>query len=282
MKIASPNPSAVLDKTSKFLRVMKRAGVLWENYDIPINDTEARNNLAEFINRGCPKVNYGKNGKEGAWTESSDEYYIARTIMGGDFISPDEVEEARKVTYRNDILRNFVKTLPSKEKLEYFKSRNFVLMPGPPIPMSVWDIYVLNPELCPSVQYRFSGGEYKSVHDDKIKPRWLAIRKCVYYKTIGKTWEAQVAMKHPHEFYIPNAPEALWELTTYRETRGEWLMKEEYSMTTSTFCSKDQHISVGYTEGGKVNIICHDDMRNHSGGLAFAFKVENSFFKRFF
>ena len=236
-EIASLNPSDVLDKTAKFFRVMEKAGVDWERYQLPINNKMARRNLAEYLNLGCPKMKEGQ-----IVVAPANDYDLARTILGQDFISPEEIAQARKLVYGDDLLQHFSETLPSEEVLQWLRDNSFVLVAGTPNPMSLLEVRNLNAQLF----YSKEGGWYaepkqKFSRDDKVTAEWLMLRKTIVPNSTSKTWGEQEKLLSEVE-YVPNAPEATWGITTYKEVRNVWLFPNIYARTSSV-------VSVGYRVG---------------------------------
>ncbi|MBI2591616.1 MAG: hypothetical protein HYW34_02995 [Candidatus Brennerbacteria bacterium] len=71
----------------------------------------------------------------------------ARAIFGDDIIFPDEIAEARHLSYTKDQLRHFTETIPAEETLRALKAQNFALIAGPPSPMSLFDVRQIKSEL---------------------------------------------------------------------------------------------------------------------------------------
>jgi hypothetical protein len=248
-EIATLNPSDVLDKTAKFFRVMERAGVPWESYQLPINSRAARRNLAEYLLMGCPKVN--KDGQV-AVTPAND-YDLARTILGKDFITPREIAIVRKLTYGDEVLRHFAETLPSEEVLQWLRDNSFVLIAGTPKAMSLLEIRSLNPQLF----YTKSGGWYEGDKErfsrgDKVAAEWLMLRKGIMPNSTNKTCDKQQKLLTKVE-YIPNVAEATWGETTLKEVRNAWLFPN-INARTSSVGSDGSRVYFGNSAYGGVNV----------------------------
>ena len=266
--IAPLNPSDVLDKTAKFIRVMEKAGVPWTNFQLPINNRTARRNLAEYMLMGCPKV---KSDGQIVVAPAND-YDLARTILGKDFISPEEIALARKLTYGDELLQHFAETLPSEEALQWLRENGFVLMAGTPGPMSLLEVRNLNAQLF----YTKEGGWYaepkqKFSREDKVTAEWLMLRKGIVPNSTRKNWDEQQKLLTEVE-YVPNAPEATWGITTFKEVRNVWLLPDIYARTSSVD-SGGGRVVVGVSAGGGV-VVCSgwDDRRGGDLGLASARK----------
>lgn len=266
-KVASLDPSDVLDKTAKLFRVMEKEGVSWKSWQHPINNKAARRNLAEYLNLGCPKMKEGQ-----IVVASANDYDLARTILGKDFISPEEIARARKLVYGDDLLQHFAETLPSEEVLQWLRENGFVLMAGTPNPMSLLEVRNLNAQLF----YSKEGGWYaepkqKFSRDDKVIAEWLMLRKGVVPKSTSKKWDEQQKLLSEVE-YVPNASETTWGETTYKEVRNAWLFPSIYARTSSVVSDGDR-VYVGRSASGGVGVnYLWDDRRSGSLGLASARK----------
>lgn len=269
-KVATPlNPSDVLDKTSKFFRVMEKEGVPWEKFQLPIDNRTARRNLAEYLKLGCPKA---KNGL--IITHSGSDYSLAREILGNDFILPDEIARARnwELPYSDEQLHRFTETLPSEEVLQWLHDNGFILVTGSPKPMSLLEIRDLNPKLF----YNKTGGWYaneseKFSREDKVNPEWLMLRKTPVPNSTNKTWSNQQKLISEME-YVPNAASVVWGLTTYKEVRNEYLLPNVY-VGTSSVGSDGSRVFVGDFDGdGLVVNDCSDDNYGSDLGVASARK----------
>ena len=266
-EIATLNPSDVLDKTAKFFRVMEKAGVGWERYQLPINNKTARRNLAEYLNLGCPKIKDGQ-----ALVIPANDYDLARTILGKDFITPEDIAVARGLTYSEEQLQYFAETLPSEEVLQWLRENGFVLVAGTPNPMSLLEVRNLNAQLF----YSKEGGWYaeqkqKFSRDDKVVSEWLMLRKGIVPKSTSKTWDEQQKLLTEVE-YVPNAPETTWGETTYKKVRNTWLFSNIYARTSSVV-SVGYRVYVGYSANGGVLVNGYwDDDRYDFLGLASARK----------
>ncbi|KKT32630.1 MAG: hypothetical protein UW19_C0018G0052 [Candidatus Moranbacteria bacterium GW2011_GWF2_44_10] len=199
-------------------------------------------------------------------------YNDVRTILGQDFITPEEIAIARKLTYGDDVLQYFTETLPSEEVLQWLRDNGFVLIAGPPSPMSLLEVRDLNAQLL----YTKSGGWYaeakqKFSRDDKVVSEWLMLRKGVVPKSTSKTWDEQQKLLSEAEC-VPNAPETTWGETTYKKVRNTWLFSNIYARTSSVV-SVGYRVYVGYSANGGVLVNGYwDDDRYDFLGLASARK----------
>lgn len=267
-KIVTLNPSDVLDKTAKFIRVMEKAGVPWASFQLPIKNRAARRNLAEYMLMGCPKM---KNNGQIVVAPAND-YGLARAILGKDFISPDEIAIARKLTYGDNQLQHFAETLPSEEVLQWLRDNDIALIAGTPSPMSLLEVRNLNAQMF----YSKEGGWYaepkqKFSREDKVTTEWLMLRKGIVPNSTNKTWDEQQRLLTEAE-YVPNVAETTWGETTYKEVRNAWLFPNIYARTSSVG-SDDHHVRVGNSADSGVYVRNDwDGIRSGFLGLASARK----------
>lgn len=199
-------------------------------------------------------------------------YSLVRTILGKDFISPEEITEHRNVSYSDEVLKHFVQTLPSEEVLQWLRDNGFVLMAGTPSPMSLLEVRNLNAQLF----YTKSDGWYvkskqRFSRNDKVTAEWLMLRKGIVPKSTSKTWDEQQKLLSEVE-YVPNVSETTWGETTYKEVRNAWLFSNVYARTSSVD-SDGNRVGVGYSAVGGVGVVYYwDDTRRDYLGLASARK----------
>lgn len=191
-------------------------------------------------------------------------YDLARDILGGDFITPNEVVQARDQSYSDAQLTAFQSTLPSKEILEWLKVNNYMLVPGPSKTLSLLDVRRLNDALFYSKDgkgwYSESGETFSRT--DTVSPVWLALRKSPVPDSTSKTWGEQQTLLGNDE-YFPNAAEVTWGLTTYKEVRGTYLMDNIWVRTSSAL-SDDRRVYVGGFSSVGLGVLSWWDGRRSS------------------
>ncbi len=89
--------SKSLDTVSKLVRVLGGEGVSFEQLLLPMNDTEARANLAAYLRAGCPKIDIAP--VAGPF-ERNEHGHAILTITGLDLAGSDEVKRLRAANYR--------------------------------------------------------------------------------------------------------------------------------------------------------------------------------------
>lgn len=160
-------------------------------------------------------------------------YDTARTILGQDFISPEEIATARGVTYTDEQLAKFGDSLPDQEALEWCRDNGMMLVAGPPKAMSLLDVRSIKADYF----YSKEGGWYadkaqKFAKNDKAEPVWIALRKEPVADSRNKTWpDQQELVSAP--MAVPNVAEAVWGITTYKAVRGVYLLPDVYVRTSS-------------------------------------------------
>jgi len=203
--------------------------------------------------------------------EMRDRYFLlADAVLGDDVIFPDEIAEARGLSYSEDQIRHLMDTLPSHDVLAWLKVNNFCLMPGPPQPMGLLDVRSMEPMLFrPN-----SGGWYADqdfARDDKAICEWLAIRKEPVSNSTHQRWNDQLALLSKDE-RVPSAGEISWFITTFYKVRGVRLFETVY-VRTSSVDSDGAHVDLGNFDQNGLHVYAwYDDARNSDVGLASARK----------
>ena len=178
-------------------------------------------------------------------------YEPARTILGDDFISPEEVAEARGVSYTAEQLTQLADTLPSAEVLQWCKDNGYAVVAGSPTEMSLLDVRSAKSSLF----YFKTEGWYANqpfAANEKVTCRWLAIRKAEVSNSLNKKWDAQQKL-HSENEQVPNAAEMSWFITTYYEVRGVRLFPNVY-VRTSSVASDVSRVGVGGFGGGGLYV----------------------------
>lgn len=160
-------------------------------------------------------------------------YDLARSILGKDFISPEEIAKSRGITYTDDQLANFGDTVPSQEVLVWCRDNGYMVVAGPNKAMSLLEIRELKSEYF----YSKTGGWYSGSSEtfswnDKADTRWIMVRKDPVPESTSKTWNEQQALLSEVEV-TPNAAEFVWCVTTYKAVRGVNLFASIYARTSS-------------------------------------------------
>lgn len=264
--IAHPEPTAVLDGTAKFFRVMANAGVPFSAFTAPMQSVAKRKNLAEYLTLGCPKVD-----GNGVINTTPSEHDLARLILAKDFIAPEEVAQIRGLVYADEQLEALQTSLPPLEVIAWCRGNGYLLLPNPPEAMSLLGVRDLNRGLFASKEGGWYVDQAFAAKETTEAATWLMIRKGIVPNSTDKKWKEQIPLISDVE-RVPNAAEFSWVLTTYKEVRGVYLMGGIYARTSSVG-SGGRHVYVGLF-GSDGLLVCCDwgDRRDDSLGLASARK----------
>jgi hypothetical protein len=222
---------------------MDSAGVTSHQLQIPINDRTARRNLAAFLAAGCPTF---RTVNSDLWT-LSDAYRKADKILGNDFITPEEVMDTRRgFVYTPDQIVQFEKTIPEQEELEWLRDNGYMLVPGPAKSMSLLDIMEEPNDKYFDLSFIgwCKGDEQRFSRYDRVKVKWLKLRKNEVPNSIFKNADEQQALLSPLE-YVPNVAEVAWGIITYKLLRSTGLLKG-INVRTSSIDRYGECVTIGY------------------------------------
>lgn len=225
-----------------------------------LKDERLRRRVEAYIRAGCPNIT----GLPKPLPKSG--YVRAKAILGKKFIPPEEVAFARSLTYDDDTLRNFYKTIPCEEVLQWLHENDFILIAGPPEAMSLLDIQSLNTKLFNSeLKLWYAQTDHNFSRDEKVTPEWLMLRRGSVPKSKSKKYKAQCLLLSNEEV-VPYAVQVAWVATTYYEVRGKWILSDFY-VRTASMDAAGIRIVVGLTtnDGIVVNDYCDDDHCNALG-----------------
>jgi hypothetical protein len=205
-------------------------------------------------------------------------YEIARSSLGEDFISPEEVMRARNVVYTHKQFSHLDDTAPNQRIIEWCRENGYVLVPGPNRPMSLVDVRRLNPEYFSErffCEEDWLPGVTPFAHFEKVGVRWIAFRKEPVPGSAIRGWEDQLSLVLDCEA-VPNVAEVAWCITTYKAVRGIRLFPNMF-VRTSSRDSNGSHVCFGNDtrNGGSLTIYPWSDThRSESVSLA---TVRNKF-----
>lgn len=194
-------------------------------------------------------------------------YDLAKKILGDDFISPEEIMKFRKgITYTDEQLAYFKKTIPSQEILEWCRDNDCVIIAGSNSHISFLDIRNLNRDYL----YIKEDGYYNSKkivsNNDKIETKWYLFYKKLFPETANKNWDYQKQISECQ--IIPNLAEFTWFITTYKAVRDVYLF-DSTLCRVSNFDSNniDYHFCVGLFDkyGFSLKEIYDDDTHPNLG-----------------
>ncbi len=186
------------------------------------------------------------------FTAKVPDYGLAQSILGADFITPEEVTSARgAIVYTGEETHKLAESLPPQDVLKWCKENGYAVMPAPPTAMSTLDVR----EIQSAHFYSKTGGWYadqKFAREDKTSFGWLLIKKTPVPNSTSKNWNEQNKLLSALE-KVPNAAEMSWFITTYFEVRGIRLFEGVY-VRTSSLDSDGRRVRVGYFDSGGLRV----------------------------
>lgn len=203
------------------------------------------------------------------------DYELVRTILGKGFISPEDVMNSRKgITYTDEQLSQFGETVPAQEILEWCRDNNIMLVAGPNRPMSLLEIRIMkNGYFYSKEGVWYAEQKQKFSQNDKVETKWYMIRKDIVPESTSKNWDEQHALISEIET-VPNAPEFVWAITTYKAVRGIYLFGGIYARTSSLY-SDGHHVSVGDFDDEGLGVSAYwGSFRDSDLGLSVARKYD--------
>lgn len=169
-------------------------------------------------------------------------YLLAQSIVGFDFITPEEIMKAcPKVVYSEEQVETLATTIPPVEVLRWCHKEWYVLMPAPPAAMSMLDVRKIH-----TAHFYFPNSWYinkEFAREDKTLPGWLMIKKTLVSNSTSKTWTEQNKLLSKFE-RVPNAAEMCWFIATYLEVREVRLFVTFAGRTSSI--DSNHYVSVGH------------------------------------
>jgi len=256
----NPTPSGVLGTVAKLIRLTEKEDVEWSHWQHPTNNVAARQNLSEYLQKGCPKVN--DNG-EVVTSQLPEAHEPTRLILGDDYITPEEVATAYGVSYTSEQLEHFADTLPDRQTILWLRANGCMLIAGPPMEMNLLQVRRLDNKLFyPKTKGWFAKNKEKFARYDVVSAcQWLAIRKGSVPNSFLKTWNEQQDLISGVE-HVPNAPEASYSFTVYYKVRGIYLLRGKYVRTSSVDADGD-HVNVGYFDGDGLSVNYYGDVDSY-------------------
>lgn len=184
-------------------------------------------------------------------------YADVKRILGENFVSPDDISQARGVNYGKKILRGFAGSLPSEEELCQLRDEGFLLIAGAPVPImtsgikQILEIPVrrINIGKRTFSQEEEISGVLKGVQD-RVPVRWLMLRKSALlttYKTAGEQKELIAEGE-----YVPNIAELMWGIGACRAVHQVKLFPHIFVRTSSVMDNYLLHIGETNDEGVSI------------------------------
>lgn len=203
---------------------------------------------------------------------------LARSILGEDFISADEIAASRGLSYTEGQFIELSKNLPDQAILEQLRDSGMMLVAGPPTKMSLADVRDVRPEfLFSKGPDQDDSGWYdepseKFAKADKVEAlAWIAVRKMAVEDSFSMNWQEQQALVQ-EPMVIPNAAEAVWALTTYKAVRDVYLLNDRYVRTSSVDSDGERVYVGGFGAAGLGVYVSWGDGRYAGLGVSVARK----------
>lgn len=178
-------------------------------------------------------------------------YSLAVRILGDDFIPPELIAETRGFSYDESLLGKFRENVPSEATLNWCHRCGFILVAGPPTPMSILEVRRINP-----LKFHCgTGGWYdKKVQNfsttDRVGTTWLALRKEPVLDSEDKTWSDQVKIVRT-PIFIPNIAETMWGLLLYDVIRS---IRLDMFTRTSSIDNNSNHVIADVPKSGGLHL----------------------------
>ncbi len=205
------------------------------------------------------------------FSAKAPDYNLAQSILGVNFITPEEVAKARpSIVYTDDQIMALAGSLPSADVLKWCKDNDYAVVPAPPTAISMLGVR----EVKSANFYSKTGGWYadqKFAREDKTGNGWLMVKKTPVADSTSKSWDEQTPLLSGVE-RVPNAAEMSWFITTYFEVRGVRLFASIY-VRTSSVDSDGDHVFVGDFGARGLGVVdWSDDGRDSDVGVSSARK----------
>ncbi len=197
----------------------------------------------------------------------NEKYELVRNILGEDFISPEDVmHSCKEITYSNEQLAHFSKTVPTQEILQWCRDNNFILIAGPNRPISLIEVREINNKYFRRKEKAWYTNQ-KFSNEENVEPKWYMIRKYAAPYSTFKNWKEQELLISNDKF-VPNAPEFVWAITIYRDLRGIYLFNE-ISIRTSSLDNDKDNVAIGlFNKEGLIVAGVRNYCRSKTLGIA--------------
>ncbi len=147
--------------------------------------------------------------------------FIARDILGDCLVTPVEIRSAVPgVAYDHDQISGCRDTMPSPDVLQWCAENQYMLVAGPPKPLSLIDILHLWPDYFYSGPgaCKFDPDDDPVASDDTAQFGWIGMRMGAVPGSMGKSKSAQCKLLDEVET-VPNVAQALWATIVLQKVR---------------------------------------------------------------
>lgn len=237
-----PAPSGVIGTLSRLVGAVDVQRPRW----FPVRKTdEIHRKLVAFHLNGCPRMDQGEISTGVALSEQEE---IARNILGQDFLSTGQVEQAYGFSYMENLRKTLAITVPSVEALRWARDEGRVVMPTLPYDYSLLQYLDFADILFPREIDKWLVRSFRSFSgvDTVQSCSWLTVRKEPYPDSLNKDLTQQQKLLGEEE-YIPNVTELMYAIHTYYKVSGVCLLKN-VSVRTSSKERSGQSVIVGDTD----------------------------------
>lgn len=247
----NPTPSGVLGTIAKLFRLSEALGVNWVEWQHPTNDVTARNNLAEYLRFGCPKIDLTGHVTTPPLLECANQM---RTVLGDDFISPEQVAGAYGWTYTDEQLAHFTGTRPDLKTLLWLHDNGYMLVPGPVSDAKMFEVVDFDGNFFSrGLKSRYPQNKHKYLQTDVVQGgQWLRLRKGEVPNSQDRNLNEQLRLVTSPEF-VPNAVEVIYAAIVYRRVNGINILPN-FCVRTSSVSLGGKPITISHTNGDYFHI----------------------------
>jgi len=243
-----------LGTLAKLLKTAERIGVDWSDWQLPIDNHGARQNLAQYLKLGCPTVDSSGAIATLQLPEGED---LFRLILGDDFVSPEEVAEVYGWEYSEQQRVNLTDALPEFEALLRLRLKGCIVVATPPVEYTLMELRELDHSIISRKSSRwFIEENQRFSREDTLKAAsWLVFRKEPLPNPRRAWWDELT----DEDVSVPNAPEAAYGGATYNKVRKGKLREAAYTATSSV-AANGNRVLVGCA--GKEGVVVSESYRD--------------------
>jgi hypothetical protein len=197
--------------------------------------------------------------------EAPKGFALAMSILGDDFISPEDVANAYGFHYSDEQMTAFADTLPDEKTLQWLRTNGYMLLATPSSDMNLLQVRDHDNQLFFSKSKGwYAESQHTFSREDVVEAgQWLMVRKEPYLNSHKKTLNEQKDLLTDVE-HVPNAPEVSYAVTAYFKVRDVYLLKG-VSVRTSSVDAGGYSVIVGSFDAGGLSVVNHygDDRYNN-------------------
>lgn len=218
--------------------------------------------IVAVIVRIDPEVNHDTGSSN--YKPEPSTYESARKILGEDFITPEEVSESvwharqPKYDYTQAQILELQKTIPSAAFLVWCKENDYAVIPPPPEPTSIIDIFDRHGWMFSdkTIWWHEKGKERDKLLKEPVAFKWLAIRRTRPEELASLTAAEQDTLVKARKIeHIPSSSEVLWFMMVLLKVRSDFLYGDWF-VRTSSLSSQGEPIAISGMAGGYGISVC--------------------------